>query len=63
MELIVPPPGSQEICWFDDDNRLEVFFGSDGKVWASHKRARFHVGPSTWKRRLRQLMHWLGLDR
>jgi hypothetical protein len=59
-EEIVAPPGSQEICWFDDDNRLEVFFGTDGKVWGTHKRA-FHVGPSSFQRRLRQFMHWLGL--
>ena len=60
-EGVILPPGVREMSWSDDNNRLEVFFGSDGKVWGSHKRAGFHVAPISFKEKLRQLMRRLGL--
>ena|SRR6266849_1686154 len=45
LEYEGPGPQAQEVDWTDDDNQLEVFFGGDGRVLSTHKRAGYHRGP------------------
>lgn len=35
-------PGETEKRWWDDENRLEVFFDNNGRVTRKHKRESYH---------------------
>jgi hypothetical protein len=48
QEGVLAPPGSTELVWFDDDNRLEIFVDNENKVVAVHRRARWQRRPFLW---------------
>ena len=47
MEYFHGPAGSVEAQWFDDDNRLEVWFDQTGRVVSVHRRGGFARRPTT----------------
>lgn len=56
LEGAFGPPGSLEADWFDDDNRLEVWFDQAGTVVHVHRRAHFTRRPESISDTLRR--HW-----
>jgi hypothetical protein len=45
MEGAVVPPGSTEMVWFNDDQRIKVHFDNQSRVVAVHRRARWERRP------------------
>jgi hypothetical protein len=58
MEGTFGPPGAVEVLWFDDDNRLEVWFDQSGTVVKVHRRAGFTRRPTTLADSLQRFLHY-----
>jgi hypothetical protein len=57
LEGAFGPPGSVQVHWFDDDNRLEVWFDQSGTVVHVHRRAGFTRRPTTLADSLRRFLY------
>jgi hypothetical protein len=45
QEGVIAPPGSTEMVWFNDDQRIEVHFDKQGRVVVVHRRAGWERRP------------------